>query len=97
MFEVYLIFADLKSSAVFVEFGSTRNPEILKKKVDTMYSLAASHVHALVKTLIVICIVANMTCLTVACVVLVQLLSTCVTSPVVAVKLMWSTESIAGM
>ena len=49
---LYLVSIDLKSSVVLVEFGSDRRPEMLKKKVDTMYSLAASHVHASVVHLI---------------------------------------------
>ena len=49
---MYLNSADLKSSVVLVEFGSNRNPEMLKKKVDTMYNLAANHVHASVNSCI---------------------------------------------
>jgi len=30
---------------VMVEFGATRDPEQLRKKVETMYNLAVNHAH----------------------------------------------------
>jgi len=36
---------DFKSSVIIVEFGSTRDPEQLRKKVETMYNLAVNHAH----------------------------------------------------
>ena len=95
LFEVTSQFtvADLKSSVIIVEFGSTRDPEQLRKKVETMYNLAVNHAHGSVDC--VFCSV-NMRGGVGYAVWDLQPL-TCAMWPVAVVKLMWSTGYIVGI